>query len=166
MAAKPPNKIMWWYERLADAMISRPEATLTELARDFNVSLAWLSTIKNSDVFIEYWQRRSSDASKTVLAGIHAKAAAAAEMSLDLINKKLEMEGDALPIGTLLEITDVSMKRFGYAEGKGAAAPTVNFNLALGVASAEELAAARQLMRKRIEAVEEPQLIEGTAERS
>jgi len=153
MSTKPPAKVLWWYERLADALIARPEATLMEIAKEFNCSLAWLSVVKNSDVFTEYWKRRSTEASKVLLGDLRAKACAAAEMSLDAINRKLELEADSLPLNALLEIADMSMKRFGYDNGGSRQAATVNLNF--GLVKPEELAEARQRMRRiRLEALE------------
>lgn len=142
-----PAKILWWYERLADALIANPDKTLTAIAGDFNCSLAWLSTIKNSDVFKEYWTRRSNEASKDLLGELRSKGMAAAELAVDALNRRLELEADTLPIPTLLEVADVSMKRFGYdSGGKKGQAPTVN-NFNLGVVTPTELAEARARMR-------------------
>lgn len=142
-----PAKIIWWYERLADALIANPDKTLTQIAADFNCSLAWISTIKNSDVFKEYWTRRSNEASKDLLGELRSKGMAAAELAVDALNRRLELEADQLPIPTLLEVADISMKRFGYdSGGKKGQAPTVN-NFNLGVVTPTELAEARARMR-------------------
>jgi hypothetical protein len=150
-----PSKVLWWYERLADALIARPEATLTEIAHDFQISLPWLSTIRNSDVFREYFSRRSAEASKELIGHIRAKGFAAAEMALDAINEKVSLEGTTIPLPQLLEIVDVNMKRFGYDSGKKQPGPQTNVNFNLGVVSAPELAEARERMRQlRFDSVE------------
>lgn len=151
----PPTKILWWYERLADAMIARPEATLTEIAADFKITLPWLSTIRNSDVFKEYFARRSAETSKELIGNLRAKGFAAAEMALDAINEKVSNEGTTIPLPQLLEVVDVNMKRFGYDSGKKTPGPTTNVNFNIGMVSAPELAEARQRMRQlRFDAVE------------
>ena len=143
----PPAKILWWYERLADSLIANPQLTLGEIAAQFGCTQAWLSTIKNSDVFKEYWTRRSNEASKDLLGELRSKGMAAAEMAVDALNRRLELEADSLPIPTLLEVADISMKRFGYdSGGKKCQAPTVN-NFNLGVVTPTELAEARARMR-------------------
>jgi len=143
----PPAKILWWYERLADSLIANPQLTLGEIAAQFGCTQAWLSTIKNSDVFKEYWTRRSNEASKDLLGELRSKGMAAAEMAVDALNRRLELEADSLPIPTLLEVADISMKRFGYdSGGKKGQAPTVN-NFNLGVVTPTELAEARARMR-------------------
>ena len=143
----PPAKILWWYERLADSLIANPQLTLGEIAAQFGCTQAWLSTIKNSDVFKEYWTRRSNEASKDLLGELRSKGMAAAEMAVDALNRRLELEADSLPIPTLLEVADISMKRFGYdSGGKKGQAPTVN-NFNLGVVTPTELAEAHARMR-------------------
>jgi hypothetical protein len=145
----PPSKILWWYERLADTLIARPEATLTEIAAEFNTTLSWLSTVRNSDVFREFFARRSAEASKELIGHIRAKGFAAAEMALDAINEKVATEGTTIPLPQLLEIVDVNMKRFGYDTGRKAPpGPQTNVNFNLGVVSASELSEARERMRK------------------
>jgi len=143
----PPAKILWWYERLADSLIANPQLTLGEIAAQFGCTQAWLSTIKNSDVFKEYWTRRSNEASKDLLGELRSKGMAAAEMAVDALNRRLELEADSLPIPTILEVADISIKRFGYdSGGKKGQAPTVN-NFNLGVVTPTELAEARARMR-------------------
>ena len=161
----PPVKIGWWYERLADAMIAHPEKTLTEIAKSFNCTLTWISIIKNSDVFKEYWARRSAEASKDMLGAIRAKGMAAAELAIDALNARLELEASAMPVPQLLEVVDISMKRFGYDSAKGARAPQTVTNFNIGMVSAAELAEARARMRQAkidvVDAVAEEHRLEG-----
>src|SRR5262245_8940343 len=83
------QKVNWWHERLADYMIAHPDHTLGQIAAVFNKSPVWISIIKNSDVFIDYWKKRSAGHSKAVTTDIKAKAFANAEMALDLLSEKL-----------------------------------------------------------------------------
>jgi hypothetical protein len=148
MAATGPKKWNWWYERIADWMIANPEKTLGDCAREFNVSQSWLSQIINSDMFQDYWKMRSKEASDACLIGVREKGFAAAELALDALNKRLETQAEILPITTLLEITDVTMKRFGYGETKKSPGPSVQNNYFMGNVSPQELANARDSMTK------------------
>ena len=138
------QKVGWWHERLADLMIANPHVTLGELAIALGRSQVWISIVKNSDVFIDYWRERSKAHSQAVTDEIKAKGFAAAELALDHIHQRLaEPAGALLPIDTLLNVVDVNMKRFGYsAENK---APTFNFTL--GAVTPEQLAEARAKLR-------------------
>ena len=139
------QKVNWWHERLADIMIANPHCTLGEIARALNKSQAWISIVKNSDAFIDYWKIRSKMHSDAVTGDIKAKGFAAAELALDRLHMKLEgPEVELMTVDTLLNVVDVTMKRFGYSQETNKA-PVFNFNL--GAATPEQLAAAREKLR-------------------
>jgi hypothetical protein len=147
------QKVNWWHERLADLMIARPDITLGEIARLLNKSQVWISIVKNSDVFQDYWHRRSLEHSAVVTHEVKAKGFAATELALDAILAKLEFpEANGLTTETLLDIVDVNMKRFGYAPSGGPSPPVINFNL--GAVTPEQLAEARERLRARDGAVD------------
>lgn len=152
MPAIPIQKVNWWHERLADLMIAHPELTLGEIARKLNRTLPWVSTVKNSDLFIDYWRKRSEAHSAEVTQGVKAKGFAAAEMALDRLNDKLAgPEGDLMTPDTLLQVIDTTMKRFGYDNAKNQA-PVFNFNM--GSVTPEQLAEAREKLRRNNEITE------------
>lgn len=148
MAAVQPKKWNWWYDRIIDWMILNPDRTKGDCARELNCSESWLSIITNSDMFKDAWAVRSKEASGAALLGVHEKGLAAAELALNALNKRLEVQADVLPITTLLEITDVTMKRFGYQADKKGPGPVTQNNYFMGEVSQQELADARESMAK------------------
>lgn len=148
MAAVQPKNWNWWYDRLIDWMIANPSGTMKEASQFFKTSESWLSVIKNSDMFIDRFKIRSKEASDGCLTGIKEKSMAAAEQALDALNRRLETQADVLPITTLLEVTDITMKRFGYGADKKTAGPAVQNNFFMGNVSQEELETARGNMAK------------------
>jgi hypothetical protein len=152
VAVNQIQKVNWWHERLADLMIAHPEATLGEIARVLGRTSQWVSTVKNSDTFIDYWCKRSAEHSREVTQGIKAKGFAAAELALDHLNNKLGgPEGDLFTPDTLLQVIDTTMKRFGYDNAKNQA-PVFNFNM--GTVTPEQLAEAREKLRRTNEITE------------
>lgn len=145
------QKVNWWHERLADEMIAHPEMKLGEIARKLNRSQTWVSIVKNSDTFKDYWARRSAGHSEAVTQDIKDKGFAAAELALDHLNQKLESQGELMPVETLLNVIDTTMKRFNY-QGAQQQAPTFNFNI--GTVTADQLAAARARLRRVDEPIE------------
>lgn len=148
MAAIAPKKWNWWYDRIIDWMIANPDKLLGECAHEMNVSQSWLSVITNSDMFQDAFKARSKEHSDVALIGVREKAFAAADMALDALNKRLETQAPVLPVSTLLEITDVTMKRFGYAADKTAPSPITNNNYYMGNVTNSELVTARANMAK------------------
>lgn len=119
---------------------------LSEAAAEFGVTQAWLSTVKNSDAFIDYFQRLSAAHSEALLLGVREKAIATADAAVGEIQRRLEVSAETIPLNQLLDISDVLLKRTGHGEGRSQA-PTVSVHL--GLVSKEELAEARLRMRER-----------------
>lgn len=158
------KKVSWWHERLADALIAFPEKRLTDIAKMMNCSLPWLSIVKNSDVFKDYWTLRSEAHSEAVTAGIKEKSFAVAEMCLENLSEKVaeRMDAGIMTISESLDVFDTMLKRFGPAAGGPGTAP-VNLNLNLGLVTQEQLASAREKMRKVVD-IEPVQQLEASAE--
>lgn len=147
------KKVSWWHERLVDHMLAHPEQTLTQIAHHFKISLSWLSIVKNSDVFKDYWLARSEAHSAALVGNIKDKAFAAAEQALDIINHRLERDAQVIPLETALNVVETTMKRFGYGSDDKGASPQVNMHFH-GLVSQDQLAQARARMRGEVVTVE------------
>lgn len=161
MAKTQVAKINWWHEQLADWMLANPEKTLGEAAKHFDISQAWLSVVKNSDSFKDYWAKRRSVIEAGVAGSIVDKTCAMTELALDRMLEKMENMGDALSIKQLQSIADMGLKRMGYGASKNTPAPVVNVNL--GSVDPAGLERARQLMQAHHGVLADPPL-ELTAE--
>ena len=142
--------VNWRHEALADIMLTEPELKLYEIAQRLGISLAWLSIVKNSDVFKDYWTIRRQAHADGLTAGIKEKAAAITELSLDIMLEDLTEQitsGKVLP-AVARENVELLTKRFGF-DGMQTpqAGPTTQVNLNFGLVSTEALAAARDRMR-------------------
>lgn len=133
-------KVNWWHERFADWLIANPSLQLKDAAKEFGVTLPWLSTVKNSDAFIDYFRERSRAHSNAII-DLKAKALGVADMALDHLGERVANEGALMTTGQLLEIVDTTMKR--TAESSPQSATQVNVN----VVAADTLAEARAAMR-------------------
>lgn len=148
-----PKKLHWWYERLADWMLQNPEKWLKDAAVVFDTSVQYLYTIKNSDTFQDYYQKRSQQ----VCASVEQKARVLADRLLDSFQQDLD-QADALQVpmrvNERLQILDLTMKRFGYGGNGGnggkpsGGVPVVNINQ-LGVVTSEELSSARDRLAEK-----------------
>ena len=138
------QKVLPWMERLADYMIAYPGARMTELAKLMDRTLVWVSIAKNSDCFKDYWAVRSKAHSEAVTADIKAKGFAVAEMALEALSDKLETQAPTMTVETLLSVVDTTLKR--VTPGNIGPGPQINLNL--GLVTPEQLAAARERMRR------------------
>lgn len=141
--------VNWRHEALADLMITSPHLTLGEIAKELGISMAWLSIVKNSDAFKDYWLIRRRQHADAVTNGIKEKAAALTEMSLDALiqDAQVKMELGILPPEEARANVDLITKRFGF-DGMSQpqnGQPQVQLNVSL--VSSEALEQARAKMR-------------------
>lgn len=140
-------KVNPWHQRLADWLIANGTAKgwNAKAAEHFGVTQAWISTVVHSDAFQDHYQRISTEHSQALLQSVREKAVGVADLAIDELGRRLETEAQIIPIGTLLETTDVLLKRAGYGEPKnGATGGPIQQVL---VVSPSELEAARRAMR-------------------
>lgn len=141
--------VNWRHEALADLMLTEPHLTLTEMAERLKLCPAWVSIVKQSDSFKDYWALRRKSHSDSLTTGIREKAAALAELSLDVLLKSTVERADAgaLSAQEARDNLDLVAKRFGFdgTANQQVQAPTVNLNL--GLVTSEALEAARLRMR-------------------
>lgn len=141
-------KVNPWHQRLADWYIANPSATLNETAKEFKKTPSWISIVKNSDAFQDYFQRLSIQHSEAVSQSVRERTLALADQSVSQLQQALDdsaTTGIALPPATLVTIADMALKRTGHGEAKASGPQVVN-NV-IGMVSREELAKHRQVMR-------------------
>lgn len=128
-----------WHEALAEYFILYPERTMTEAADHFKVTLPWLSQVKNSDAFQDYYQARRREHFNEVSRAladskIEDKLKAVADMSLDAIAERVAEHVTKVPtrelsIDALHATASLALKSLGFMDKRGpAAAPLVQNN--------------------------------------
>lgn len=137
-----------WHEELIDFMLAQPRAGLKETSEYFGVSIAWLSTVKNSDAFRDAWAQRRGEHSSTISATLTQRVEALAETALETMQQKLEREGMNIGLSTLREVSETALKSLGFGMrdprvGMQTANSITNNNMI--VVDRDTLARARQL---------------------
>lgn len=157
-----------WHEALAEYFILYPERTMTQAAADFNVSLPWLSLVKNSDAFQDYYQARRrehfNDVSRALAESkIEDKLRSVADMSLDAIADRVAEHVQKVPtrelsLEALQTSAQLALKALGFgAKASGASPPLVQNNTVI-VASADALRKAQGNLRVVRERIIDPAL--------
>jgi len=108
------KKISAWHEELMDFMLAQPRAGLKQAADYFDVSMSWLSTVKNSDAFQERWAERRGLHSSAVDQGIRERVEGLAEISLETLTRRMEKEGESMGLSTLREVSETALKSLGF----------------------------------------------------
>lgn len=138
------------HERLADIMISEPGLRLEEIAKRLNLTVPWLSAIRQSDAFKDYWALRSKSHSDALTLGIKEKAAALTELSLDILLEDVasKMDLGVMTANEARENLDLVTKRFGFNGSNGPQQPAAPVNLNFGLVTVESLTEARKKLRQ------------------
>lgn len=123
MAQVQLKEINWWHEAIIDWMLANPEKKLRECAEHFEVSVSWLSVIKNSDCFKALWEARREGYSHHVDQSLTQKLTTVAELSLDAQMEKLEVMGPLMDMEDLRKVGKDAITALGYGKS-----PSVQIN--------------------------------------
>jgi hypothetical protein len=140
-----------WQEALAEYFIVNPTHSMTQAAEFFGVTLAWLSTVKNSDAFQDYYQSRRREHFDAVSASIVDKVAGLAEMTVDALATRVEehMRGKELSVDALGSVADLALKSLGFGAKGSPSGTTVNNtrNVTIVVGDQQALSRARGMLK-------------------
>ncbi len=125
--APDESTVQEWYLKLASCILAHPGASPQEMAALMNKSIRWISTIRNSDAFKEYFLARAHRADSV----IKEKTAVATDLALSRIIERLETIGDVIPLSDLADLADKGAKRLGF--GPAPVSPSVNLNVGVSV---------------------------------
>ena len=130
---------------------------MTEAAKHFGVSLAWLSQVKNSDAFQDYYQARRrehfNELSKSLAdSKIEDKLRAVADMSLEAIADRVAEHVTKVPtremsIDALHATASLALKSLGFMDKRGASAAPLVQNNTIIVGQQDALARAKGNLR-------------------
>lgn len=113
------NGIKPVHEAFADYMLINPGCRLREMAGHFGYTVAWISTVLNTDMFRAYMAERRSEINAAVAEDLPSKLRAAAHLATERIMEVLEKTEDA---DTIVDCFDKVLHRYGYApNAKGGA---------------------------------------------
>ena len=108
------KKVSWWHESIFEWMIANPESKLRECAEFFQVTQSWLSTIIHSDVFVEKLAERRDLHFAAISQDVASKVSGLAELSLDVLEERIERERDAISLGLVKDTAEMALKAAGY----------------------------------------------------
>lgn len=141
------KKISWWHQAIVDWQFENPGATLQDCAAYFNVTQAWLSTIRNSDAFKGYEMQRRQEHNANVSESVISKVEKLAALTVEVLHERIDAERDSIGLNGVKETADMALKALGFGVPRGGnnnANTQVNVNLV----DASALARARETMRQ------------------
>lgn len=147
------------HEMILTWLITNPDKTQGECAREFNVTEVWLSTVINSDVFQARWAERRTAMANGVDGQIMASAKTVALKALARLEKVVEVSPDP---ELILSTTDKLLGRLGYGPKTTGAAVSVTQNNTFLSVDAATLAEARKRITAQLPPPETPITIEVT----
>lgn len=163
MTATQIKNVRAWHEELLEFMLANPRATTMETAMYFNVSMSWVSIVKNTDAFRELWAARRGEHFSRVSAGVSERVTALAEMSVEALTDKLEKEiksDTGATISTLQEVSEMALKSLGFGSKVGPAPSMQVNNTQNNIFVDKETLAKARAARAAIQAQEPPLQLE------
>lgn len=133
------------HDLLLDFMIANPTFRLKELSAHFQMTVAWISTIINSDVFQLRLKERQDECFIATAQSLRCKMEGVAHQAVEKLGIDLENSQDGK---FTLDVADKVLHRLGYAPSRSdAKASTVhNTQVNLYQTDAATLAKAREAM--------------------
>lgn len=134
MPGIPPQRLNYRHRAIARWMLANPDRTLTECADELGYTLAWVSTVTNSDGFRHLIATLQNSADDAVIGSIPDKIRGVADAALEhLIDAMDDADmGNRADREFVRETADMALHRLGYAPRRDAgppAAPTVINNI-------------------------------------
>lgn len=149
MATIQPAKMNWWYEAIIDWMITNPDRTKEQCARELDVTPQWIYTVTNTDLFKARLEDRRAQHSALISVGLIDKTSGITEMVLDQFAEKMVQQRGELSLPFLRDTADTLLQRLGYTgkrETPPVQAPTQTVAVQVNVLTPEALAEARHRM--------------------
>lgn len=148
----PPEYLRAWYAGIVDLMLSEPGIKNGEIARRLGKTETWISTVKNTDIFRAYFEKRRTELDTLINERIASGLGNATALALDNLVEGLKSKGAALPVKDQAEIANSLLAKLGYGSPRtpqvqvnvGAAAGAVIVETPVSV---EALAEARASLR-------------------
>lgn len=144
--SKQIAKVNWWHEQIVDWELENPDGALGDAAEFFGVTQSWLSTVRNSNAFIDYRNRRMGEHRTLLSLSVIDKVENLAHVTLDAMQERVEQERHTLGLTALRETAAMALKACGYGPKPQGNTPTLNVNV--GLIDPARLAAARERMRQ------------------
>ena len=141
------EKVGEWHKNIFNWEIEHPGASVEECAAHFNVTPGWMSTVRNSDCYIEYASIcrfiHNDHVSKNVLEQVEGLA----NVSLEVLQERISRERNNIGLGIVNDSAALALKAMGFGQKNDARGGNTQINVILGGASKEVLERARDKMR-------------------
>lgn len=134
------------HDAILHFMLANPTVPKGEVAQRFNVSPAWLSTIINSEAFLEARALYTDLAFHESVLPMREKLVIAADKALDRMIALTELETD---LDKVRKTAETTLAACGFGTMKGPTAPGVQINIGVGNASPAVVMRAKEMIGAR-----------------
>lgn len=143
---KPPKGFQHWYDSIIDLMISRPDLSLTAIAKEIGRSPGWMYLVVKSDSFRDHFEFRRNEHNARLSGAVIQKAQEVATTALDALLREMRDNPAKIKVADATQIAGSMMKYLGMGERESGPSVVVQQNV-VASASPEELTRARELIR-------------------
>lgn len=144
----------FWHNAILDLLMANPMISQGEIARQLGKAQSTISLIMSSDLFKDALAQRKQAQNEILDEEIRHRLLKVTDKTLSAIEEKVDRGRDKLALNSLADLASMTLQSLGY--GPKGAGTTVNVNAGqanVAVVERSELAAARQMMRDRQQAM-------------
>ena len=135
------------HEAIVDWEILHPGGRMHECSADIGMCESAISIIRNSDVFIDYRNRRLADHHAHISESVVEKTELLACTSLEVLEERINSERDKISLGGVKDTADMALRALGFGASKQDTARGGGNVVVMVGATPEMLEAAREKMR-------------------
>lgn len=141
------EKVSPWHKLIFDWEIEHPGLGVVECAEHFNVTPGWMSTVRNSDCYLEYAARLRNNHHSNVSKSVLEQVEGLASVSLEVLEERINTERKSIGLGIVNDSAALALKAMGFGQKADRGGNNTQVNIVLGSAGKEVLERAREKMR-------------------
>lgn len=141
------EKVGSWHKEIFSWEIQHPGEGVEACAAHFNVTPGWLSTIRNSDCYIEYVASQRAVHHNNISTGVLQQIEGLASVSLEVLEERIKKERKSIGLGIVNDSASLALKAMGFGQKSDGRGANTQINVILGGATKEVLERARDKMR-------------------
>lgn len=141
------EKVGSWHKLIFDWEIEHPGASVEACAAHFNVTPGWMSTVRNSDCYLEYAARLRNNHHNNVSKNVLEQIEELAHVSLEVLEERINKERLSIGLSIVNDSAAMALKAMGFGAKDTGRGNNTQINLILNGADKGVLERAREKMR-------------------
>lgn len=141
------EKVGPWHKLIFDWELEHPGESVEACAAHFNVTPGWMSTVRNSDCYLEYAARLRNNHHASVSKNVLEQIEGLAHVSLEVLEERIKKERLSIGLNIVNDSAAMALKAMGFGAKDTGRGNNTQINVILGGADKDVLERARAKLR-------------------